>query len=168
MTRRDLKSAGSILLLAAALTAAPLIAVAAPEGMQTYVNERYGYSVSYPSGVFRAQPVSESGDGRVFKSVRYGAEFRVWANYAAQSMSPGEIAAIAEGDCLDKHASYRVVRANLVAISCETKDGILYEKQLIHGGLVTAFSMTYPATQRRYWEPVVSEISGSLRAASSH
>jgi hypothetical protein len=148
---------------AAGLAAAP--AVAAGKGdTSTYVNARYGYAISYPRSLFKAGPESDSGDGRVFRSRRDGAEFRVWANYAAMEMTPAQLAAETEAECRGHHASYRVVKPALVAVSCETDDGVLYQKTMISHGLVTVFRMTYPADQHAYWDPVVTKIASSMRA----
>jgi hypothetical protein len=162
MTRTPLAPIGAVLAIAVCVAAAP--ALAAIEGsMATYVNARYGYSISYPIKVFQPQPESENGDGRVFKSFRAGAEFRVWANYAGQSMTPAQLAEMIEADCLGRHASYRIARKTIVVVSCETKDGVLYEKELIRNGEVTGFAMTYPTTESSYWGPVVTAIAESLR-----
>ncbi|HEY3814184.1 MAG TPA: hypothetical protein VGL66_13245 [Caulobacteraceae bacterium] len=145
------------------MAAVPPLA-AAKGATDTYVNARYGYSVSYPRGLFKPQPESDSGDGRVFTATRDGAEFRVWANYAGQDMTPTQLADEILADCTGHKASYRVVKPNLVAISCQSSQGVLYEKELIHNGLVTAFMITYPSAQSAYWNPVTAAISNSLRA----
>ncbi len=154
---------GAVLSLVAMVAATPALAVI--DGtMVTYVNARYGYSIQYPYGVFTPEPESASGDGRVFHSRYAGVEFRVWANYAGQTMTPTQLADEIQADCPGHRASYRVARATLVAVSCNTATGVLYEKELINKGLVTAFRMTYPSTEGAQWGPVVTAIAGSMRA----
>jgi hypothetical protein len=147
--------------LSAVLAATPALAA---DGF--YANARYGYTVSYPAELFVAQAESDSGDGAVFKGRGNRAEFRVWANYGAMNMTPKQFADEAEQDCLKRPAAYRVAKANLVAVSCATKGGqIMYEKMLIHDGLVVAILMTYPSSEHARWDKVAARIAGSLKAS---
>src|SRR5262249_45378250 len=129
-----------------------------------YVNVRYGYSVSYPDNLFVAEPESDSGDGRVFRARRGDTQFRVWGNWKLDQ-TPSGMADQAEEECARHPAEYRVVKAAMAAVSCVTKGGeITYEKAIIHDDAVAFFSMTYSAGERSSWDPVVSQIGGSLKA----
>ena len=149
------------LTLAIASLAAPALAAGA---MATYANARFGYSISYPAALFTAERESDNGDGRVFRARSGGAEIRVWGAYNAANATPVQLADEAQGDCLRKPASYRVAKPGLVAISCDTAQGVLYEKQLIHRDTITAVMITYPAAERSRWDPVVTQVANSLHA----
>jgi hypothetical protein len=131
----------------------------------TYHNARFGYSISYPADLFQAEPESQNSDGRRFHAPNGGAHFAVWASYNSLQQTPTDIAADAASGCLPKSAPYRVMKVTLVAVSCETKDGIYYRKTLIRGDVLTSFDMTYPASERTTWDPVVAKMSASLTAA---
>ena len=160
MKRSTLAPIGAAIGIVVCVAAAPAFAKDT-----VYGNARYGYTVAYPPDLFKAQPESGNGDGRAFTSRDGSTEFRVWADYAAASEPPAQLASMAEQDCARKPAGYRVVKPTLVAVSCTTADGkVFYEKLLIHGGLTTAFEMTYPVAQKTKWDAVLSRISASLRA----
>ena len=135
------------------------------ESPVTYHNARYGYAISYPADLFKAEPEAVNGDGRKFHALKGGANFAVWAGYNSLQQTPAGIADEASADCLSKSAPYRVAKASLVAVSCETKDGIFYRKTLIRGDVLTSLEMTYPPGERATWDPVVTQISASLTAA---
>ena len=147
-------------LLAVGVLAVALPAVAAPT--QTYLNGRYGYSISYPSDL-KAEPESDNGDGRVFHSADGAVEARVWANYNANDETPAQLAADAASDCTSA-PTYRRVAATFIAISCRKGPDILYQKTLIHKDLVATFEITYPAADHAKWDAVATQMSGSLRA----
>jgi len=149
-------------LLALLLTPAAAQNLTAPA---TYHNARFGYSISYPADLFAAEPESANGDGRRFHALDGGAHFAVWASYNSLQQTPTDIAAEAASGCLASSSPYRVMKVTLVAVSCETKDGIYYHKTLIRGDVLTSFDMTYPAVERSRWDPIVAQISASLVAA---
>jgi hypothetical protein len=154
--------------LLAAVTFVTLAGTVAGQSLETpatYANARFGYTIAYPANLFRAEPEAENGDGRKFRARHGAANFSVWAGYNALEQTPAEIAAEAGAACLHQPPVYRIVKAMLVAVSCETADGIFYRKTLIRGDVLTSFEMTYPASERARWDSVLAKISGSLTAA---
>jgi len=141
--------------------------IAIPAGaaeLDTYTNARYGYAISYPRNLLRPLPVSDSGDGRIFKAKTGTAEFRVFSNGFDD---PEEIANLAEEECPNRKASYRVVKPALVVVSCETAKGnILYGKTLVRDGMATTMTADYPKSESQIWKPVVSAMSKTMTAAS--
>lgn len=130
-----------------------------------YENSRYGYSVSYPSNIFTPQEVSGNGDGREFIARNNDARFSIWANYNALNETPQTMAINMEEDC-HARASYRVIRANMVVISCQYRGTIYYKKTMIRGDLLTQFSMTYPAANRTKWDAIHTRIARSIVPAN--
>ena len=52
-----------------------------------------------------------------------------------------------------------------MAFSCITPAGrVLYQKTLIHRDVLSTVRIEYPAADRKTWEPLVAQISGSLTA----
>jgi hypothetical protein len=149
------------LVLALAATAA----VAAPK-MEIYSNDRYGYAISYPPSLLKAQPEADSGDGRVFSGTHSSAEFRVYAEAMVEGIddSAEAIAKTAEEDCPGHHASYRIIKPKMVAISCEAGAKIIYQKTLLHDGLATTLTATYPTSEKAIWNPIVATMAASMTA----
>lgn len=153
----------SLICFVLALTATT--AVAAPK-MKTYSNDRYSYTISYPPALLKAQPESASGDGRGFSGINSSAEFLVYANAMVEGIddSAQAIAKEAEADCPGHHASYRVVKPKMVAISCEAGAKIIYQKTLMHAGLATTFTASYATSEKTTWNPIVAAMAASLTA----
>jgi hypothetical protein len=138
------------------------VAMAAPS--RTYVNAKFGFSVSYP-GSLVLDPPPFDGDGRVFR-LRSGGDGQIIASaiYNVGEETPAEVAdeAVTRG-CQGSPVGYRVVRAPLVAMSCVHGDEVFYEKTLIHGDILMSVSATYPRSEAATWEPIVRQMAGSLR-----
>lgn len=131
-----------------------------------YANDRYDYSISYPSALLKQQPESASGDGVVFSALKGKAEFRVYASAMVEDINdtPALIVKSAEEDCPGHHATYRVVKPKLVAISCTAGANILYSKTLMNAGVATTFEGTYPAAERAVWDPAAAAMAKTLTA----
>src|SRR5258708_1624236 len=117
--------------------AAALIAVAAlitPALADSYTNARFGYTLSYPAGLFAPQRESDNGDGRHFKALHGGADLAVWGGYNANDQSAGDIADGVASNCLPAPQPYRLVRPTVVVVSCPTADGVVYHKTYIRAG----------------------------------
>lgn len=125
-----------------------------------YINARFAYSVDYPAGFLQAQPEADNGDGRAFTGG--GAEARVWGSNYVQS--PATIAAQIQADCGSARPAYRLVRADLVAMSCIAGGQVIYQKTLIVRGRTISLRVAYPASQRRIWDRMVTAMALSLRA----
>jgi hypothetical protein len=149
----------------AATLSASIWQMAAASQLATYINARYGYSISYPAELLSPQREADNGDGRAFQAKIGRARFLVYGGYNALGDSPETLAEQVEGDCPGHRASYRVVKPVLVAVSCETSADILYEKVLIRGDALTTLSARYPKNERAVWNSVVSKMAGSMRAA---
>ncbi len=143
----------------------PVLAYVAPTSGTTYVNERYGYSMSYPAGLFVAEREADDGDGRKFHAKHGDADMLVFGSNSALGQTPSDMAADAAQTCGRQPVTYRVVKSGLVAISCVTDDHkIFYHKALIHGDVITTFEMNYPASEQARWNPVCASVAGSLHA----
>ena len=130
---------------------------AMPARAGDYTNSRFGYSITYPDGLFTPQPEAENGDGRHF--LAHGADLAVWGGYNALNESPGDIAGETLSKCAGTAAPYKLVKPTVVVVSCLTKDGVVYRKTYIRGDVLTSFELTYPAAERARWDAVI----GTLR-----
>jgi hypothetical protein len=132
---------------------------------ESYANSRFGYTVEYPADLLVPQGEPENGDGQAFDAKKGAAKILVYGSYNALNESPAELAQRAETDCTGHRAQYRVVKPSLVAVSCTTADGIIYQKTLIRGDTLTTLRATYPVGERKVWDGVVTRMSRSLAAA---
>ena len=135
--------------------------------MATYVNARFGYSVSYPADLLVPEPEADNGDGRRFHARRGTAAMLVWGAYNAEKQSPAGIARQYEADCGAGKVTYKVAKPALVAFSCITPAGrLIYQKTLIRRDVLATVRFEYPAAEQATWNPVVQRVSASLSAGS--
>lgn len=129
---------------------------------QHYVNARFGFAVDYPADTFAMDPPPDNDDGRIFRATSGHARFSVSGSYNATNQTAAEIADDAARDCLHNPA-YRLVRRHVAVISCETPDGIVYDKTLLAGDVRVNFHITYPDAERERWDRVTADIANSLK-----
>jgi hypothetical protein len=52
----------------------------------------------------------------------------------------------------------------MVAISCEAGAKIIYQKTLMHDGLATTLTASYPTSEKAIWNPIVAAMAASMTA----
>jgi len=124
-----------------------------------YNNLKYSYSIFYPTEFLTAGRELTAEDGIVFTAKTGKAEFRVYGSYNVLHYSPRKIADEGSEDCPAKKASYRVVKPTLVAVSCETKSEIIYQKTLIKDERLVTFGGRYPKSERVIWDAVTAQMA---------
>lgn len=150
--------------LAAMVTAILLAATAAKaDSWLTYQNDRYGTTIDYPD-VFKMQPPPGSDDGRAFKSAD-GADFTVSASYFALDYTIAKYRDYIVNN-LDAGSTitYEARGKNWFVISGTKTDSIFYEKHLLSHGMNEDFVMSYPASRKEIYDPIVARMAKSLRS----
>ncbi len=150
--------------LAAMVTVILLAASAAKaDGWLTYQNDRYGTTIDYPD-LFKMQPPPGSDDGRAFKSAD-GADFTVSASYFALDLTVAEYR-----DYIVKNldpgstVTYETRGKNWFVISGTKAGNIFYEKHSLSHGMNEDFVMSYPASHKETYDPIVARMAKSLRS----
>jgi hypothetical protein len=105
---------------------------------------------------------AENGDGRAFKAKAGNAKFFVYAESNALDKTPDALATEATKECPSGQADYRIAKPTLVAVSCATATEILYQKTIIHDGMLTSIAARYAKSERATWDPVVAKMANSL------
>jgi hypothetical protein len=157
-------------LLLAAFASLPALEAAAQGGVEiaTYKNQRYGFTLSYPTAHFTPQePLAE--EGRVWVSRdgnarllagglanEEGLNLRQYREFVLQKSYAG-----AEVD-------YAPMRDNWFVLS-GTRDGIMFYERVTFtcgGRTINSWAMIYPATDRRTYDRIVEQVSRSYRAGA--
>ena len=152
--------------LAAMVTAVLLVATAAKaHAWLTYQNDRYGTTIDYPD-VFKMQPPPDADDGRTFKSAD-GAEFTVSASYFARDFTIAKYRDYIVKN-LDSGSAiiYETRGKTWFVISGTRAERIFYEKHLLSHGMNEDFVMTYPASARQVYDPIVARMAKSFRSGA--
>jgi hypothetical protein len=130
----------------------------------TYANDRFAFSVLYPSGVLKMQPPPENNDGRTFLSYDSSVEMRVWGQYNALNRSLREEYVDAQ-KAFDSEPSYKVLGNSSFVVSGIKNGKIFYQKTLYRKSNDAYYTLTfeYPQAQRKKYDPIVTRISKSFR-----
>ena len=91
-----------------------------------YTNDRFGYSISYRSDMFIAQPESDNRDGCRFVSMDNRATITTWGRYVMGSLDSEYLSAIK-----GKNITYQSVHPSWFALSGFRGSKIFYRKTLI-------------------------------------
>ena len=155
-----------------AVTIALIMAPGVPASAQTdagwhhYVNSRFHFAIDVPGRLLRTLPPPTNGDGRDFAARRGTADGGVAGGYNTEHRTLADLASDAERRCVNHRASYRVVRANFMALSCELPGNkIFYKRSFTRGDedIVATFVFSYPDNERAIWNPVVAQMSRSFQ-----
>jgi hypothetical protein len=138
---------------------------AAAETWKTYHNDRFGTTIEYPDR-FRSGRPPDNGDGLAFTSAD-GAAFSV---FGGLNVLEYDLAALKDAAMSDREAGeaidYQAQGSNWFVVSGTRGDKIFYERHLIshRGGITNGFVMSYPASLKRAYDPIVTRMSKSFRA----
>ena len=128
----------------------------------TYQNDRYGTTIDYPD-LFKMQRPPDSDDGREFKSAD-GADFTVSASYFALNFTIAKYRDFIVKN-LDRGSAitYETRGKDWFVISGTVGDKSFYEKHRLSHGMNEDFVMSYPASTKQTYDPLVARMAKSFR-----
>ena len=131
-----------------------------------YRNERYGFSLEYPAGVFAVEHKAEAGDGQVFVAGEGRARLLVGALANESVYTPATYQEyVARHSYGEYKIGYRPLASSWFVLSGEGDGKIFYEKVMFScgGRLINSFAMIYPKAQRHIFDPIVERIEDTFR-----
>jgi hypothetical protein len=136
----------------------------------SYRNERYGFSLQYPSDAFAPERTSEAGDGTVFSSADGQAKLLVGA-------LPNEdgVSVASYQDYVQRHSyagfavDYRPLGSTWFVLSGDGSGKTFYEKVMFScdGRLINSFALIYPTADKRRFDAIVEGIQATFRPGRS-
>lgn len=132
-------------------------------GYALYQNGRYGTFIAYPASYFAVKPAPDSGDGRTFVSADGTSRFLVFAQYNALGLSQAAMMQddIAMGGYDD--VTYQKQGKGWYVLSGFVANDIFYRKVILDpSGLVQVFEISYPASLKQSFDPVVTYMAQSF------
>ena len=150
----------------------PLTAVAAPPvEWQVYSNEKFGYEIELPLGMFTG---SRDGDNGITLLDSDGqGEIRVYGGVNARELSPRELEATLSGSDRIGEVTYARHGSSWFVLSgyspVEDPDGeslIFYTKLMFSPDrrLLSAFEASYPVSEKRRYDAIIERMEDSLTA----
>src|SRR5258708_460164 len=139
------------LLLVTSIILAFAAFVSAQDKFDTYTNERFFFSIEYPSDLLKILPPPDNDDGRTFRSTDKLVEMEVWGEYNTESRTLQERYERDLKGFTEKPA-YMVSKRDWYVLSGMKEGKIFYEKFLVRRRVDTDIFFTctieYPATNR--------------------
>ena len=158
-----------LLLVAAFLSVSAVAAVA--QDFATYRNERHGFSLSYPAGIFTPLPPPANDQGRVFVSPDGNARLLAGALPNVDGMNLRDYRSLVlqqsyPGAAID----YAPMRDNWFVLS-GIRDGVMFYERVTFtcgGRLINSWAMLYPAAERHLYDRIVEQVARSYRAGEAN
>jgi hypothetical protein len=141
------------------------VAAQKPETLtyDTYCNARFEYCISYPQGLLDPQPEADNGDGRKFLSSDHEVLMLVYGqNNALDETLAGKYAE-ASANKAGRRVSYKLKKEKWFVVSGIKNDRIFYQKTMFRNGQFLTFSIEYPETKKKQFDPIASKISSSFK-----
>ncbi len=133
----------------------------AANGWETYVNERFGTTLSYPADIFSPGQAPENGDGRRFDGGDAALEVFAWAN--ADNETARSLKSRLIGTEGYEEVTYSPMGPNWLVLSGFRGDDIFYEKYFFRGDTVHGFGMEFPQAEKPFYAPIVEGIENSFQ-----
>lgn len=154
------------LVLSALVIMVAAFGIVAQTRYRTYRNDRFAYSIEFPSSLLNQQAPPANNDGRTFRSKDGKIEMLVWGQHNALGRTLVEQYDDSLGKCGDGEI-YKVLDDKFFVISCTVNGRIFYQRTLHRGAagpdIFFTFTIEYPRDQKKKMDPVVKRISRSFR-----
>jgi hypothetical protein len=159
---RELIAPGFRLIAATALLATIVPGFAAQDNhlWKTYTNERFGFSVCYPSDLLRLEAAPDNNDGQTFIGSN-GAKIAAWGSWNATDWTLADSAREDEKRLANDggKVTYKVIRKGFYVISGRNGDQIFYNRTALANGKLSAVELTYPAVDSALWNAISARVS---------
>jgi len=142
---------------------------ALPETWKTYVNDRFGTSIEYPSRFEPGRP-PDNNDGQGF-SAADGGELLVWGSLNALQLDlKGLEAFVRENPPAGQRITYRAAGSNWFVLSGRRGDRIFYARYILshRNEIQNAVEISYPARLAATYDPIAARISKSLKPGKGY
>lgn len=150
------------LIAATALQAAALPSFAARDNhaWKTYTNERFGFSVCYPSDLLRPEAAPDNNDGRTFIGSN-GAKIAAWGSLNAMDWTLAVSARQDEQRLANDggKVTYKAIRKGFYVISGRKGDQIFYNRTALANGKFSTVELTYPTADSAVWNAISARVS---------
>jgi hypothetical protein len=166
---RVVAAAGTAFLFIACLMMLVDTVIAAPatQGWSKYKNERFGFQLSYPGGLFIKKDTPNSESGALWTSTDGAARLLATAtpNETSETLESYREFVMRE-TYPDARFDYTPQRDNWFVLSGQKGDTIFYERItfVCQGRFIYGWQVNYPAAQKRKYDAIVEAIHSTYKA----
>ncbi len=153
----------------ATFTSLSAVEAVAAESWTTYKNPRFGYTLSYPSSLFKPQEPSENSDGRSFLTADGRAKIVVYGTVNDENFTPAQyrqtiLSEFAGYDQID----YSPRGKTWFVLSGFRGDQIYYQKVMFScgGRVINALSVTFPKPEKKFYEGLIEVMEDNFKPGS--
>ena len=127
---------------------------------KTYTNERFGFSVCYPSDLLQLEAAPDNNDGQTFVGSN-GAKIAAWGSWNATDWTLADSVREDEKSLASEagKVTYKVIRGGFYVISGRKGDQIFYKRTVLANGKFSAVELTYPAADNALWNAISARVS---------
>jgi hypothetical protein len=127
---------------------------------KTYINDRFGFSVCYPSDLLQPGHPPDNDDGLTFTGIN-GAKIAAWGSWNASDWT------LADSDRQDEKrlangagkVTYKAMHKGFYVISGHNGDQIFYNRTALRNGKLSTVELTYPAADSAVWNAIAARVS---------
>ena len=138
----------------------------AAESWTAYKNPRFGYTLSYPSSVFRPQAPAENGDGQSFLSTDGKSKIAVYATVNDEHFTPAQY----RETILKEFTGYNQIDYSpkgktWFVLSGIRSDVIYYQKVMFscRDNVINALSVTFPRAEKKFYEGLIEVMEDNFK-----
>lgn len=138
-----------------------LVATATFAADRTYVNPRFGTTITFNDAIFTVMdPAPDNGDGARWRAPD-GGELAVWGQNNVLDFTPETLADfVSEGIA---EVTFRKVGARWMVVSGFAGDRIIYHRaEFGSRGVIHSMELRYPASLRKHYDLLAGRIAESL------
>lgn len=132
----------------------------AEDGWQTYVNGRFGMTLSYPATLFTPSQRPQNGDGRHFIGEDARLETFGWVNEAQEG--PASLKSRLIGSEGYDNLTKSEATGSWLVLSGTRGTNVIFERYMFVGDTIQAFGMEYPAALRTLYDPILKSIDATF------
>jgi len=158
MSKQSLVLSSFFCLFLLAITSLTSIAAAQRE-YESYTNERFYFSIDYPSALFTPEPAPTNGDGRTFSNE--DASLTAWGNLFLEDLY-ADMEAVFKSATKNHEITYQLLDEDFFVASGFTPEGkVFYTRSDLLNDVVYNFLIEYPKELDYIYDSVTTQVADS-------
>lgn len=127
----------------------------------SYHNDRFNFVLMYPASLFNKKVLSDNGDGATLYNQDESLELRAYGSFYGNTIMEAYRDELQWAKESNDRVTYKILKKNWYIISGvnDQKQTIFYQKTYFKDGKSSSFRLTYPISNKKQYDSLVSVIS---------